>query len=222
MYLDVNEIFDEAKNSPNAMILYNLLKSHLVEENQKREAFYQMVKEDQKAEFINGEIIIHSPVKLRHAEASLNLATLINVLIGKNQGGVLGHEKLMIRLTRNDYEPDLCFFMKETAKDFKQDQMLFPAPDFVAEVLSPSTENTDRTIKMTDYAQHGIREYWIVDAEAGIVEQYLLKDEKYILQQKSASGNIKSVVIDGLDIPVQAVFDKTVHSEAIRKIIAID
>ena len=204
------------------MILYNLLKSHLDEENRKREAFYEMVSEDQKAEFINGEIIIHSPVKLRHSMASDALFVLLHTYISKHDLGFCSHEKLMIRLTRNDYEPDLCFFLKETAKDFKQDQMLFPAPDFVAEVLSPSTENTDRTIKMLDYAQHGIKEYWIVDAGAGIVEQYLLEDEKYILHQKSATGNIKSVVIDGLDIPVQAIFDKAVHSETIRKIITQD
>jgi Uma2 family endonuclease len=220
MYLDVNKIFDEAKESPMAIILYNRLKSHLDEESQKRQAFYEMVKEDQKAEFINGEIIIHSPVKLRHSLASDSLFVLLHTYTSKHELGFCSHEKLMIRLTRNDYEPDLCFFLKETAKDFKQDQMLFPAPDFVVEVLSPSTENTDRTIKMEDYAQHGIKEYWIIDAEAGFVEQYLLKDEKYALHQKSASGNIQSMVIKGLDIPVQAIFDKDVHSETIRRFLS--
>ena len=39
-------------------------------EAKKRRYFYDVVTEQQKAEFINGEIIVHSPVKLRHAVAS--------------------------------------------------------------------------------------------------------------------------------------------------------
>ena len=36
----------------------------------------------------------------------------------------------MITLTRNDYEPDICFFKKEKSDDFVENQTLFPAPDY--------------------------------------------------------------------------------------------
>ena len=68
----------------------------------------------------------------------------------------------MISLTRNDYEPDICYFNKEKSQHFTDDQLLFPAPDLVVEVLSKSTEQTDRTIKFKDYENHNVLEYWII------------------------------------------------------------
>ena len=41
--------------------------------------------------------------------------------------------------------------------------MLFPAPDFAVEVLSPSTQKNNRGIKFDDYALHNVSEYWIID-----------------------------------------------------------
>lgn len=220
MNLDVNEIIDLVRNSPKAMTIYNSLKSIFEEEKQKRKQFYEDVREDQKAEFINGEMVIHSPVKFRHTNASGNLYFLIRSFLSNFNIGFVGYEKLMIQLTRNDYEPDICFFLKEKSDQFKPDQMLFPAPDFVVEVLSDSTEKTDRTIKYEDYALHDVKEYWIIDAEKEIIEQYFLENEKYKLNQKSGTGLIKSVVIEGFEIPVQAVFDKKINDQTLNSIIA--
>ncbi len=219
MYLDVNEIVSLALESPKTVMIYNHLKSYLEEEKLKREQFYNDISEDQKAEFINGEMIIHSPVKFKHNQASFKLAKLIGVYTSKLNLGEVGHEKLMIRLTRNDYEPDICFFLKEKSDRFNPDQMLFPAPDFVVEVLSQSTEKTDRTIKYEDYALHGVKEYWIIDPEKEIIEQYILDGEKYFLQQKSGNGSIKSVAIEGFEIPVRAVFDKSENDKVLNSII---
>ena len=47
-------------------------------------------------------------------------------------------------------------------------------PRFVMEVLSPSTENYDRTEKMQLYCQQEIEEYWIVDWRKKTVEIYEL------------------------------------------------
>ena len=56
-------------------------------EAKKRRYFYDVVTEQQKAEFINGEIIVHSPVKLRHAIASENLFTLLNDVCSEARPG---------------------------------------------------------------------------------------------------------------------------------------
>ncbi len=52
------------------------------------------------------------------------------------------------------------------------EQMKYPAPDFIAEILSPSTESVDRITKFEDYAAHGVAEYWLIDPAKKIVEQY--------------------------------------------------
>ena len=129
-------------------------------------------------------------------------------------------EKILIKLERNDYEPDLCFFREEQAKHFKGTEMFFPPPDFVVEVLSKSTESNDRGVKFRDYQEHGVEEYWIVDVKDRFVEQYHLKNDKYELVQKSGSGTIKSFAIKGFEIPVNAIFDKQENLTTLRALIA--
>ena len=114
---------------------------------------------------------------------------------------------MLIVLTRNDYEPDICFFRAEKAANFTPDQSKFPAPDLAVEVLSESTATVDRGIKFEDYAAHGVGEYWIVDPVAETIEQYLLQEGVYRLAVKVKTGTIASAVVTGFEIPVRAVFD---------------
>jgi Uma2 family endonuclease len=211
----------ELLNSPKLALHVRTLAHVLEEERQKREHFYDEVTEYEKAEFINGEIIVHSPVKKRHTEAGKLLLRLLDLYVQIKDLGFLGYEKTLVTLTRNDYEPDLCFFRKEQAKAFVSDQMKYPAPDFIAEILSPSTEERDRGVKLEDYAAHGVGEYWLLDPEAQVVEQYVLKDERYVLRMKSGSGQIESVVIDGFAIPVRALFDNAVNLEEVQRIVRV-
>ena len=84
----------------------------------------------------------------------------------------------MITLQRNDYEPDICFFDKQKAKYFKEGQRLFPAPDFVVEILSKGTKKNDRTVKFQDYEANGVIEYLIIDPIKKVVELYRLDSAK--------------------------------------------
>jgi len=175
--------------------------------------------EDQKVEFINGEIVMQSPAKLRHTIASQNLFTLLSLYVSKHHLGYVGHEKMLITLTRNDYEPDICYFGPEKARAFAPDQMKFPAPDLIVEILSPSTEANDRGVKFLDYAAHGVVEYWIVDPDAEMIEQYTLRDKDYHLHVKTDTGTVRSTAIEGFAVPVRAVFDEAQKIAAVRDIL---
>jgi Uma2 family endonuclease len=189
-------------------------------EAKKRRYFYEVITEQQKAEFINGEIIAHSPVKQYHSEASENLFTLLKMYVRKHGLGVVRHEKILIILTRNDYEPDVCFFLADKAQAFTPTQSKFPAPDLIVEVLSESTEAIDRGIKFEDYAAHGVSEYWIVDPDQETIEQYLLQEGAYQLAVKVKTGTIASAVVAGFEIPVRAVFDGAEQLAALQAILA--
>jgi Uma2 family endonuclease len=188
-------------------------------EAKKRRYFYGIITEQQKAEFINGEIVVHSPIKLRHSIASENLFTLLMMYVRKHNLGTVFHEKILIVLTRNDYEPDICFFGPEKARSFAPDQSKFPAPDLIVEVLSESTEEADRGIKFEDYAAHGVGEYWIVDPVAETIEQYLLHEGAYRLAVKVKAATIASVAVAGFEIPVRAVFDAAEQLAALQAIL---
>jgi Uma2 family endonuclease len=175
-------------------------------EQAKRHTFWAEVDENVKAEFINGEIIYHSPVYGRHWMASSNIIRYLLPFVYDHQLGKVAVEKVMVRLTRNDYEPDICFWAKEKAQTFEEKQSAFPPPDFIVEILSDSTRERDYGVKMTDYALHGVREYWIVDTENQTIEQYVLKEKEYELLLKTRQGSLTSVAIAGFTLPVESVF----------------
>jgi Uma2 family endonuclease len=215
----MTSILENIVQSPKLKDHFEWLRNYIKEEQQKRKDFYDFVTEDMKAEFINGEVIIHSPVANEHESVSSELHTLFNVYVSIHNLGRVTHEKLMISLTRNDYEPDICFFKKEKASKFKEGQKLFPAPDMVVEVLSRSTEKIDRGIKFEDYAFHNIKEYWIIDPRQKTIEKYLFKNRQYQLDEKVHNGNIiTSTVIKGFSIPARAIFNKKIFLETLNKI----
>lgn len=210
-----NRILSQLLSEPDAYFLLQEAHAILNKEREKRINFYNEITEQEKVEFINGEIVIHSPVKKRHNQASLLLAQLLNIYSNKFGLGFVGIEKIMISLTRNDYEPDICFFRNDKSASFTEDQVLFPAPDLIVEILSDSTEKRDRGVKFKDYQAHKIEEYWIIDTENQTLEQYHLKGDTYDLILKSSQGFVKSFVIDGFQIPIIAIFNEAENLKAI-------
>lgn len=215
MNISINQILE----MPNAALLAERLQIALQEEQENRRHFYEIIEEDKKMEFINGEIIFQSPAKLRHTKSIKLLTKLMDTYVEKNDLGFVGSEKMLISLTRNDYEPDICFFEKAKSNNFKSDQMQFPAPDLAVEVLSPSTEKFDRETKFQDYAAHGIREYWIIDPENEFIEQYFLQAEEYELLLKAKDGTIESLVLPNFRTQIRAVFDEKLNLEELKRMI---
>lgn len=194
--------------SPDMPQLLSALQEIWKDEQKRRLAFYDWVTPDIKAEFIDGEIVVHSPVKKKHNIISGAVYALLNTFVIKYQLGFVGIEKIMTRFIRNDYEPDVVFFGNEKAAAFQDDLTIFPVPDFIVEVLSDSTEERDRGVKFRDYALHGVAEYWIIDPETETVEQYFLVEEEYVLNAALTRGDIACRVIDGFKIPVRAIFNQ--------------
>ena len=211
-----SSFYNQLMQSPVLKLLMDETAKKLKAESKLRNKFYDELTPSIKAEFINGKVIMHSPVKLRYSQASGNLYRLLSTYTIKNKLGSVHHEKLLIKLTRNDYEPDICFFKKVKSDKFTAEQMFFPAPDLICEVLSPSTEKIDRGTKYEDYAAHGIEEYWIVNPEKQQIEQYLLTETGYELNIKSKTGTVKSMAIEQFEIPISAIFDEEINLETLN------
>ncbi|MEK7257046.1 MAG: Uma2 family endonuclease [Bacteroidota bacterium] len=195
------------------------LNEHLKDEQRRREEFYEKIQPGDKWEFINGKIIMHSPAKNKHTDARENLGGMLRFYADLHDLGKVHSETSLVTLTRNDYLPDIVFFSKEKAKHFLPDTWKYPIPDFVIEVLSDSTEGTDRGIKKEDYAFHGAREYWLIDTDEQTVEQFLLDEQKkefWLFSKKTLHDNIECKVIEGLVFPVAAIFDEKVKMEVVK------
>lgn len=201
-------VVSDIMNSPRAPMILEELQQAWADEQARRQRFYEEMNEEQKTEFIQGEVIVHSPAKKRHLNAAGNIHTMLNLFVERHQLGEVFTEKALIQLTRNDFEPDVCFFKQDKSKQFKEDQLFFPAPDLVVEVLSESTKKRDHGIKLEDYQLHEVEEYWIVDAKQRTVEQYHLEAQQYQLITKASEGYIRSFAVQGLQLPIPAIFDR--------------
>jgi Uma2 family endonuclease len=202
-------IIEEVKNSLNMPQIIQELENLQAKETNKRKEFYALVHENIKAEFINGEIVFQSPVKRGHWKISARLSSRMSLFVEKEKIGEIGIEKAMIHCTRNDYEPDICFFGNQKAQTFTDQMLLFPPPDLAVEIVSKSTEKIDCTIKFIDYAEHGVTEYWIIDVEKQTFEQYILETGQnfYTLRSKiTQQGIIHSMVMQGFVINIEDLF----------------
>lgn len=218
--MQVDPIIEPLLRSSRLPVYLDELTAFYARERKKREAFYESLTEEIKAEFIDGEIVIHSPAKNRHIETKGLLFRLMSLYVDLHHLGSVKMEKALVKLSRNDFEPDICFFRKATAETFQKATMFFPAPDLVVEVLSDSTENRDQGVKFEDYALHGVGEYWIVDAETETIEQYFLAGTAYKLHVKVKDGTITSEVIDGFILPVDAAFHTEKNLRVLQNLLA--
>jgi len=204
--------------------MVNKVQNALNKEKKERLEYREWLKDDVKAEFINGEIVMHSPVKRGHLEVTENLFPLLRTYVVRHQLGVVSVEKALIGLTRNDYEPDICYWSKKQKQGFNKKTMVHPAPLLAVEILSKGTKKKDRGVKFQDYALNGILEYWIIDYEKEIVEQYFLAKNgasAYTLIGKhTIDDKIESKAINGFYIPILAIFNEQIYLEELMRILS--
>ena len=205
--------------SPRLRQLIDELSSIWEAEQKRRQEFYDWVTPDIKAEFIDGEIIVHSPVRSLHNSTLLLVNRLIHTYVDIQDLGYVGYEKVMVRLHRNDFEPDLVFFKKEKSQFFDKELTIFLVPDFVVEILSARTEERDKGIKLEDYEYNGVMEYWIVDADVNTIYQNLLVGKKYVQNILQEGDTITSHAIDGFSCKVEAFFDTAENLKALSELV---
>ncbi len=214
----LNELIDSIRHSPQLPAVLSVLQQQWSDEQQRREQFYQDMTEEQKTEFIEGDMIVHSPARNRHIQVTQWIFMLLDTYVRLRKLGEVKVEKCLVVFPRNDYEPDIVFFSDEKARCFEWGTLKFPVPDLIVEVLSESTEHRDRGVKFIDYAVNGVGEYWIVDADRGVIEQYLLRESEYELAMKSATGLLKSTVITGFEADIEAFFDSQKNLKAMQRL----
>ena len=79
-------------------------------------------------------------------------------------------------------------------------------PDLVVEILSPSTAKIDRLLKFNKYLDAGVREYWMVDGDAGTVEVCILDKDRYVLSPYDETETIPVGVLPGCTVDLSRVF----------------
>ena len=104
------------------------------------------------------------------------------------------------------YQPDLMFISNERL-DIIKEKNIWGAPDLAMEVLSPGTAYYDLRHKKEVYAEHGVREYWIVDPMERSIEVYANRDGGFkqvsFAKQK---GRVNSRLFSELTVSIPELF----------------
>ena len=217
MSLAVQDLLD----SPDLPLKLDAARKVLDLEAGLRRRFRDEILPHQKGEFINGRTIMHSPCRDSHNHVSSLITGILSPFVRLHGFGIIRCEKALCAFSRNDYEPDIAWFSAEKAAAIRPETMIYPVPDFIIEILSPSTEATDRGLKREHYAAHHVREYWVIDPESRVIEQHVLPDgaDAYPHPTVHTGGEIRPASFPGLAVPHAACFDDTANLEFLRTLL---
>ena len=147
-------------------------------------ADYRDWPEDERWELIDGEAWLMTGPNRMHQELVLGIARQVaDALEGKPCRPYVA--PFDIRLPKADEaderidtvaQPDISVVCNRSRLD---DKGCRGAPDWIIEVLSPSTSSRDHIAKRRVYERHGVREYWLVHPTDKVVLVYLLENGVY-------------------------------------------
>lgn len=163
--------------------------------------------EGERAELINGQMYMMSSPGTAHQRMVVRLSTAIANYINHKGGECEVLPAPFAVFINNDcynyVEPDISVICDSDKLDQKGCN---GAPDWIIEIVSPSSRRMDYVIKLFKYQSSGVREYWIVDAEKGKITVYNFEKEdmsEYTFSDKIPAGIYEDFEIDFSGIQLQ-------------------
>jgi Uma2 family endonuclease len=134
------------------------------------------------AEIIHGELVAHPRPAAAHARAASVLGSELTGPFDRGKGGPGGWlilDEPELHLGGHILVPDLAAWRRERMPELPDATAFELAPDWVCEVLSPTTAATDRADKMPIYAAQAVRHLWLIDPSTRTLEAYRLESGRY-------------------------------------------
>ena len=137
-------------------------------------------------EIIDGELYTQPRPAGRHSEAESVLGMRIGPPFRFGEGGpggwwIINEPEIHFERDTVVVVPDLAGWRRERMPNIPDDHRFEVVPDWVCEILSPSTVKKDRIKKLPLYARYGVAHAWLVDPLAQTLEAYSLTDGKWLL-----------------------------------------
>lgn len=131
------------------------------------------------AEVLAGELHLQPRPAIPHAAASSAIGEQLGPPFKRSHGGPGGWfilDEPELHLSGDILVPDLGGWRRTTIDHLPNAPYFEIRPDWVCEVLSPSTEKIDRTLKLPIYAREGVRHAWLVNPLLHTLEVFRLED----------------------------------------------
>ena len=153
-------------------------------------------------EIVHGQLHTQPQPTMRHMVAASNLGAELIGPYSRGRGGpggwwIIDEPELHFVRDTEVLVPDLAGWRRERMPEIPHDQRCEIVPDWICEVLSPSTRSKDREIKMPLYARYGVAYAWLIDPDVQTLEAYELRGAQWA----------QLTVYGALDVPAAAPFE---------------
>lgn len=164
----------------------------------------------QVGELVDGTLYAHARPASAHASAMFALAGELAAPFRRGRGGpggwILVHEP-ELHVGGDVLVPDLAGWRRERMPELPLVPFFDLAPDWVCEVLSPSTESFDRGAKLRAYARERMPCVWLVDPIVKTLELFVLDGETYRFVALHADDAVVRVApFDAIELELAALW----------------
>ncbi|HUF16565.1 MAG TPA: Uma2 family endonuclease, partial [Thermoanaerobaculia bacterium] len=136
------------------------------------------------AELVGGDLYLSPRPSLRHATSATVLGSDLNDAFHRGRSGPGGWWILFepeLHLEGDVLVPDIAGWRRERLAEIPDAPGMALAPDWLCEVLSPSTERFDRQLKLPRYAKAGVSHLWLVHPADRRLEVFASVDLQWVL-----------------------------------------
>ncbi|MCC6552972.1 MAG: Uma2 family endonuclease [Polyangiaceae bacterium] len=158
--------------------------------------------EDEPGELVDGRLVEEEVPTHLHEIVVAWLIEQLRRWARPRGGWVFGSEHKLALGAGRGRKPDVTLY-RAGAPLRRRDAVSRAAPDLVVEVVSPRPRDVrrDRLEKLHEYAQLGVRSYWLIDPEARLVEMCVLgPDGLYVLARSAAAGKVQPPELEDLEL----------------------
>jgi Uma2 family endonuclease len=160
--------------------------------------------ENRVAEIIDGQLHTQPRPAPRHAYASSAVGGKLSEPFGFGSGGPGGWwilDEPELHLGRHVIVPDLAGWRRERMPALPETAWFELPPDWICEVLSPSTARIDRIKKMRIYAEYGVAHAWLIDPLAQTLEAFTLEGGRWVLSDAfEGEDEVRTAPFDAISI----------------------
>ena len=170
-------------------------------------ADYLKTSNDERYELLNGELVMPPAPLTGHQMISIALASRLFLYVNERELGTVVTAPTDVVLSDTDVvQPDVLFVSSQRSHILTHENVR-GAPDLVVDILSPATAERDRTIKLDLYAQHSVKEYWMVDPEARTITVLLRGEGGFGVAGIYGAGQIlRSPTLAGFSVALEEIF----------------
>ena len=161
------------------------------------------------AEMFDGELYASPRPAFPHARAAGVLHAKLGDAFdfGDGPGGWLIFMEPELHFGNDVLVPDLAGWKRERLPSVPSDAYLTLPPDWICEVLSPSTEHIDRGKKLRIFAREGIRHAWLVDPLRQTLEVLALKAGNLAqIAEHQGAGGVRALPFDDVELDLRGLW----------------